>query len=75
MPDVLVDTTVWVGFFRRGPVPPWRAALVDLLERDAVVLIDAIVAELLHGFRAEQERAAVLDLGGGTRSARVDHET
>lgn len=75
MPDVLVDSTVWVEFFRRGHAPPWRQALVALIERDALVVIDVIIAELLYGVRTTQERAAVLDLAGGTRSALVDRDT
>jgi predicted nucleic acid-binding protein len=45
------------------------------VERDAVGVIEVIIAELLHGVRTAQERAAVLDLAGGTRSARVDRDT
>lgn len=75
MPDVLVDTTVWIEFFRRTSTAPWRAVLVDLLERDAVVLVDPIVAELLYGVRTEPERAVVLDLAAGTRSLPVDLQT
>ena len=72
MADVLVDTSVWVSYFRRGPPPGWRPALIDLLERDAVVLVDPIVAELLYGARGERERGAVLDLGRGVRRATLD---
>lgn len=75
MPDVLVDTSVWISFFRRASVPAWRPILVDLLDRDSVVLIDPIIAELLYGVRTEQERAVVLDLAMGTRTARVDRDT
>jgi predicted nucleic acid-binding protein len=75
MTEVLVDTTVWIDFFRRTAAPAWRPTLVDLLERDAVVLIDPIIAELLYGVRTDQERAVVLDLAGGTRAARVDRDT
>lgn len=72
MAEVLVDTSVWVAFFRRDAAPPWRPALLDLLERDAVVLVDPIVAELLYGTRGERERAVVLDLARGVRQASID---
>lgn len=75
MADVLVDTTIWIQFFRRRSSPPWRAALIDLLERDRVVLVDPIVAELLYGVRTEAERQVILDLATGTRAAPVDQET
>ena len=75
MPDVLVDTTVWIDFFRKAAAPAWRSTLVDLLERDAVLLIDPIIAELLYGVRTDRERTVVLDLAGGTRTALVDRDT
>lgn len=75
MADVLVDTTIWVPFFRRGPPPRWRPALVDLLERDQVVIVDPIIAELLYGTRTAAERGVIVDLAQGTRSAHVDHGT
>lgn len=59
MGSVLVDTSVWVDFFRRSAKSPWRGALVDLLERGAVVIVDPIVAELLYGARSERERSVV----------------
>lgn len=72
MADVLVDTSVWVAFLRRGTTPTWRPALIDLLERDAVVLVDPILTELIYGARGQRERAAILDLGRGVRRAALD---
>lgn len=41
---VLVDTSVWVDHFRQG-----NAALVDLLERDAVLMHPMVLGELACG--------------------------
>jgi predicted nucleic acid-binding protein len=75
MVDVLIDTSVWVAFFRRGSAPTWRPVLVDLVERDAIVIVEPIVAELLHGARSERERTVLLDLARGSRRARLDLDT
>lgn len=53
-PEVLVDTSVWVDFYRGG-----RSTFMDQLEglvkRDAVSICGVIAAELLQGTRDEAE--------------------
>ena len=73
--DVLVDTSVWVDFFRRSANPQWRAVLQDLMERDAAIIIDPVIAELLYGTRGERERTVVLDLARSIRRAEVTVDT
>lgn len=65
--DVLVDTSVWVDFFRRSAQSPWRPRLVDLLERGAVAIVDPVVAELLYGARSEREQTVIRQLGESVR--------
>lgn len=69
--SVLVDTSVWVAFLRRGPVPPWRPVLATLLERDLAVIVDPVVAELHYGARGETELAVLRDLGASVRRAEI----
>ena len=75
MADILVDTSVWIDFFRRSARPAWRPLLSGLIERDTVVLIDPIIAELLYGVRGDRERAVILDLARGVRRATLDLDT
>lgn len=51
----VVDTTVWVDFFRDAP--SWQTAhLVDLIEADeAVLLTDVVLTEILQGLRTEAD--------------------
>jgi predicted nucleic acid-binding protein len=52
MADVLVDTSAWVDFFRKGSGP--IAAAVDvLLDQDRVVLCGVVEMELLQGAGAK----------------------
>lgn len=46
---IVVDTSVWVDFFRQRTTPQ-AAALTDLLEDDAgVAITDVVLTELLQG--------------------------
>jgi len=50
---VLVDTSVWVDFFRGVPSP--QAAWLDRhLGTEAIVIGDLILAEVLQGFRDDR---------------------
>lgn len=70
--EVLVDTSVWVDFFRRTSNSPWRARLIDLLEREAVVVVDPVFAELLYGARSERERTVIRQLSESVRRPALD---
>jgi len=54
---VLVDTSVWVDYFR-GTDTPLTQKLDHLLEEERIVIGDLILAELLQGFRSEKDLAA-----------------
>ena len=58
MSGVVVDTSVWVEFFRGRSVP----ALEDALAAGTVVLSPLVVAELVSGALRPEERAAVAEL-------------
>ena len=63
---VLVDTSAWIEFFRRGNSPV--AEIVDrLLSEDLVATVGVIKAEIWQGARTEQEfRRLELMLGALT---------
>jgi predicted nucleic acid-binding protein len=54
MPNVLVDTSVWVDFFRHGESPASRE-LDHLLEEGQAVLCGIVELELLQGLRASDK--------------------
>jgi predicted nucleic acid-binding protein len=51
---VLIDTCVWVPFFSRK-ASAHKAAVADLLEEDGAALIGPILAEILLGFKKDEE--------------------
>jgi len=50
----LVDSSVWIDYFRGG-VSPETDKLDTLLGREALITGDLIVAEVLQGFSSESE--------------------
>jgi len=50
---VLVDTSVWIEFFRRRH--PYYEVLSDLIDEDRVVCTGVILAELLQGAKSIKE--------------------
>jgi predicted nucleic acid-binding protein len=76
MANVLVDTSVWVDYFRGNASP--AAALLDLLlEEKRVVLCGTVELELLQGAKAG-ERAVLEDLLTAlsyVETERVDFQT
>lgn len=55
----VVDTTVWIDFFRDQPT--WQVEhLIDLIERDeAVLLTDVVLTEILQGLSSDRQAARV----------------
>jgi len=53
MEDVMVDTSVWIEYFRRG-VDPIRAHVDSLIDQDRVVLCGVVEMELLRGVRSHE---------------------
>ena len=56
--NVVVDTSIWIDFFRGRDVPE----LEDALSEGRVVVPPVVVAELLSGARRPQEAAQLRDL-------------
>jgi len=52
---IVVDTSVWIDFFRGAPTPEVER-FVALVEEDAgIALTDVILAEILQGLRSERD--------------------
>lgn len=61
MTSVLVDTSVWVDYFRN--VGNWRSDLTaELIRKDLVVTGDYVIHEVLRGVRSLSELHRVRDL-------------
>jgi predicted nucleic acid-binding protein len=56
---ILVDTTVWIHFFN-GQVTAETEMLDELLGREEIIMGDIILAEVLQGFRSDQDFEAAL---------------
>jgi len=54
---VVVDTSVWVDYFRGQAIP----LLDEALKRGAVTIPPLVIAELLSGAHRQRERAALID--------------
>lgn len=65
---ILVDTSVWIAFLRKGSNSSWKATLARAIADDEVVTVEPILAELLYGVRSERERQVVLDIASAVRS-------
>lgn len=53
---ILVDTSVWIDWLRRGNRPATRV-LDRLIDEDDIVLAAVVLQELLQGARGEQQLA------------------
>ncbi len=51
---VFVDTCIWASFFGK-PSSPEKVAVDELLDTDRVALVGPIVAEVLLGFRRQDQ--------------------
>ncbi|SNB44940.1 PIN domain-containing protein [Geobacter sp. DSM 9736] len=59
MAKVLIDTSVWIDFFRKQQ--PVHGAVVDLLDSDSVCCIGLILGELMQGAKSERELSVIRD--------------
>jgi predicted nucleic acid-binding protein len=50
---VLVDTSVWIDFFRKKE--PYYTSVLALIDGDSIVCVDMIFAELLQGAQSKKE--------------------
>jgi predicted nucleic acid-binding protein len=51
---ILVDSSVWIDYFR-GTVTPQTSRLDQLLDRELLATGDLILAEVLQGFRKDRD--------------------
>jgi predicted nucleic acid-binding protein len=58
---VLVDTSVWIDYFR-GKETQQVSMLDNLLDKDRIIIGDLIITELLQGFRYKRELAAISEV-------------
>lgn len=56
---VLVDTSVWIAFFRKQE--PYHSTLTRLIDNEQVSCIGVILAELMQGAKSEKELAVLND--------------
>lgn len=55
MASVLIDTSVWIEFFRADGDPKYRTFVSQLLDDNEAALCGVVFAELLKGARTEKE--------------------
>lgn len=56
---VLVDTSAWIGFFRKKK--PWYSAVLSLMDHGRICCTGIIIAELLQGAKSEKELSVLRD--------------
>ncbi len=56
---ILVDTSVWIEFFKRHH--PFFPTLQTLLEQQAVVAVECVFGELLQGVKNAREQTVILE--------------
>ncbi len=56
---IIVDTTIWIEFFR-NPQSNHSSHLKDLLRQQRVVMVGMVLAEILQGIKAPKEAQLVL---------------
>jgi predicted nucleic acid-binding protein len=71
---VVVDSTIWIDFFR-GRNEPGRAALRQLIRAQQAVLSGMALAEVLQGIRSPQEASLVQSQFASTPYLETTKET
>ena len=59
MDKILVDTSVWIEFFRKKE--PWYGEISGLMDDKRICCSGIILAELIQGAKAEKELAVLRD--------------
>ena len=58
---ILVDSSVWIDYF--NGIPTWQTDLLDrYLSKTPVIIGDLILAEVLQGFKSNQDYETAKDL-------------
>jgi len=52
---VIIDTSVWIAFFKSGHSPE-KSTVTYLLDEDRVILVGVVLSELIQGTRSSQDR-------------------
>ena len=52
---VIIDTSVWIAFFKSA-YSPEKTSVTHLLEEDRVMLVGVVLSELIQGTRSSQDR-------------------
>jgi len=71
----LIDTSVWIRVYRRRPVPVLEERASYLLRREAAVVNQAILTELLIGCKTEEEYGILAEQFLGVYALPIDDST
>jgi predicted nucleic acid-binding protein len=52
---VIIDTSVWIAFFKSGHSPE-KSSVTYLLDEDRVILVGVVLSELIQGTKSNQDR-------------------
>ena len=52
---VIIDTSVWIAFFKSGHSPE-KSSVTHLLDEDRVILVGVVLSELIQGTKSNQDR-------------------
>ena len=74
MARVIVDTSAWIQYFRRGKSLE-ASEVRSLLDSDNVVLVGVVYAELLRGTRSDEQRETLVDSLQALPYVETDMET
>lgn len=72
---VLVDTSIWIDFFRGTLKPKPKEALVLILEAEEVAISDVIKHELLVGATSKKDYLFLSDAMGALTELALDSNT
>ncbi len=59
MDKILVDTSVWIEFFKKKE--PWHSAVSGLIDDKRICCVGLVLAELLQGAKSEKELGVLRD--------------
>lgn len=72
---VLVDSSIWIDFYRPDGLGNVRAAVTEALAEDAVYTVPLIVAEVVQGAPDEATLKSLLEDFSAFRTVACDHGT
>jgi predicted nucleic acid-binding protein len=57
--NVLIDSSVWIEFFKKRE--PFHSAVLELMDANRVCCVGLILAELMQGAKSERELSVIRD--------------